>query len=269
MSWFEIIHVNEYLYVIRERLDKIEPKFQTEYTNLFLILGTDEALLIDTGCGVELLFPKIKNLIGSRKLNVLNTHHHFDHVLGNNEYPEIFIHTKDALHVSKPIDITYLEYRCDNFVRHNWIIPSANQINKLQGNEKFDLGGISCQIIHTPGHTQGSICVLTDKGDLFTGDTYHLGTMYLPGREQITTFYETIKFLTDLNHVQHVYPAHEKYQVTINDIKQFLDFLVNYYPYDLLDPNIDLERVKGELDPFLGSHVIVGDEYSLVYPRDN
>ena len=37
--WYEIIKQKDYLYVIRERLDEIDPRFLTTYTNIYLILG--------------------------------------------------------------------------------------------------------------------------------------------------------------------------------------------------------------------------------------
>ncbi|MBY9013255.1 MAG: hypothetical protein KGD70_12855, partial [Candidatus Lokiarchaeota archaeon] len=59
IDWYEVIKQKDYLYIIRERLDEIDPRFLTTYTNIYLILGLDKALLIDTGSG---LFP-IKPII--------------------------------------------------------------------------------------------------------------------------------------------------------------------------------------------------------------
>jgi len=48
-QWFEVIKYKEYLYVIREKLGEIDPRFNSYYTNLYLLLGSKTALLIDTG----------------------------------------------------------------------------------------------------------------------------------------------------------------------------------------------------------------------------
>ncbi|GAG78570.1 unnamed protein product, partial [marine sediment metagenome] len=48
-KWFEVLRQDENLIVIRERLSDIDPRFLTEYTNIFLLLGTHTAMLIDTG----------------------------------------------------------------------------------------------------------------------------------------------------------------------------------------------------------------------------
>ena len=82
-NWFEVIKHKKYLYVIRERLDKIETRFNTKYINLYLLIGKEKALLIDTGTGLFPLKPLVDNLIGDRKLKVVNTHTHFDHRGGN------------------------------------------------------------------------------------------------------------------------------------------------------------------------------------------
>ena len=42
-QWFEVIKLKDYLYVIRERLDEIDPRFYTTYDNLFLLLGSHSA----------------------------------------------------------------------------------------------------------------------------------------------------------------------------------------------------------------------------------
>ncbi len=47
-DWYEVIKQKDYLYLIRERLDEIDPRFLTTYTNIYLILGPEKALLIDT-----------------------------------------------------------------------------------------------------------------------------------------------------------------------------------------------------------------------------
>ena len=61
----------------------------------------------------------------------------------------------------------------------NYTILPANKIQPLKDGEIIDLGEISVKIIHTPGHSPGSISLLTSENELFTGDTAHYGTMYL------------------------------------------------------------------------------------------
>ena len=78
-NWYEVIKQKDYLYIVRERLDEVDPRFLTTYTNIYLILGTEKALLIDTGSGLFPLKLVVDKLSEKRELLVINTHSHFDH----------------------------------------------------------------------------------------------------------------------------------------------------------------------------------------------
>jgi len=94
-------------------------------------------------------FLKKKNL----KLNyILNTHHHFDHIGGNEELKKIYnakvVGFKGDKHRIPGIDIT------------------------LENNEKWIFGNSQIKILHIPGHTLGHICFFFEKEKIaFTGDT--------------------------------------------------------------------------------------------------
>ena len=94
-------------------------------------------------------FLKKQNL----KLNyILNTHHHFDHIGGNEELKKIYnakvVGFKGDKHRIPGIDIT------------------------LEDNEKWIFGNSQIKILHIPGHTLGHICFFFEKEKIaFTGDT--------------------------------------------------------------------------------------------------
>ena len=94
-------------------------------------------------------FLKKENL----KLNyILNTHHHFDHIGGNNELKKIYnakiVGFKGDIHRIPGIDIA------------------------TKNNEKWNFGNSIVKIIHIPGHTLGHICFFFEKEKIaFTGDT--------------------------------------------------------------------------------------------------
>ncbi len=93
-------------------------------------------------------FLKKKNL----KLNyILNTHHHFDHIGGNEELKKIYnakvVGFKGDKHRIPGIDIA------------------------LGNNEKWNFGNSQIKILHIPGHTSGHICFFFEKEKIaFTGD---------------------------------------------------------------------------------------------------
>jgi glyoxylase-like metal-dependent hydrolase (beta-lactamase superfamily II) len=60
-----------------------------------------------------------------------------------------------------------------------WEIPPVDPTSLLEDGEIIDLGGRTLEVIHTPGHSPGSICLLDKKNRiLFTGDTYFPGPLY-------------------------------------------------------------------------------------------
>lgn len=219
-SWYEVIKQKEYLYVIREKLDKIEPRFLTKYINMFLLLGHHTALLIDTGSGLLPLKPVIDRLIGDRKLIVVNTHSHFDHRGSNSEFEKIYIHANEVNEISTPFDVSFLKESPNQIVKlyqeKNFKLPVANNVQPLKDGSKFNLNGIRIKVIHTPGHSNGSICLLTNKGELFTGDTAHYGSMYLPVKEEFPIILKSLLKLIkqfDINESLQLYPSHEEYAV--------------------------------------------------------
>lgn len=217
--WYEIKKIKDYLYLIRERLDEIDPRFYTTYSNLYLVLGSHSALLIDTGCGLFPLKPFVDDLIGDKALKVINSHSHFDHRGGNTEFETILIHEKEVGSISKPMDISFLQDSPKQIVEHfknmNFVFQPADNIKALKEGNSIDLGDISIKIFHTPGHSPGSISILTNRNDLFTGDTAHYGAMYL-SKNEIPTILMSILRLLELFEKDdkiEIFPSHEDFAV--------------------------------------------------------
>jgi hydroxyacylglutathione hydrolase len=124
--------------------------------NFTYIIGcekTRKALVIDPGFEVERIVGEAKRSDLEIEL-IVNTHGHGDHTAGNAKLKEltgakIMIHTLDAGNSPQP-DI------------------------RVTGDTTLNLGDITFEVIHTPGHTPGGIC-LYGEGNLFTGDTLFVG----------------------------------------------------------------------------------------------
>ncbi|MBW2431390.1 MAG: MBL fold metallo-hydrolase [Deltaproteobacteria bacterium] len=124
--------------------------------NFCYIVGceaTRKALVIDPGSDVEriLSVAEKENL---EIVNIVNTHTHGDHTAGNAKLKtltgaKIILHALDA----------------DGY-------PEADIL--ITDEETFQLGEITFDVIHTPGHTPGGICLYA-QGNLFTGDTLFVG----------------------------------------------------------------------------------------------
>ncbi len=233
-KYYEIIQQKDHLIIIREKFDEIEPRFFTTYTNLYLIIGKNECLLIDTGCGLFPLRLVIDKFLNGKKLNVVNTHSHWDHIGANGEFENIFIHKKEKRLISKPLDLSFLKNAPNTIVNRysniNLILLPAKRITPLNGGEIFNLGGIDVEIIYNAGHSPGSISLFTDKGELFPGDLVRYGMILLPSKENFTPVINSLKLLINLcnkEKITELYPSHDEYNISKNSLTDLFHHLEN------------------------------------------
>ena len=228
-KWFKIQEIKKYIYLIKERLDLIDPRFLTEFTNIFLVLGSNKALLMDTGSGLYPIKPVVDNIIEDRELIVVNTHSHFDHIGGNEEFGEVNVHEKEASIIKKQSNVFFLKDSpmkiVERYKEKNFKISPVKSVISIEDGKIFDLGGIKLKVLHTPGHSKGSICLLSDRGELFTGDTAHYGTLFLPTPKEMPTFIKSITKLLEISEKTpniDIYPSHEQFPVGIELFKKMI-----------------------------------------------
>lgn len=174
-------------------------------TNCY-ILGSQknaEAIIIDPGDD----FPKIINAVRENNLAVkfvVNTHAHQDHIGANNKFNvPILIHKDDAPFFTNP------ELNLSTFSAHPLILSIPHRV--LNDGDRITVGEITLEIIHTPGHTPGGICLKKDKDFIFTGDTLFsggVGRTDLPlASEELLRKSITEKLFT-LDEKMIIYPGH-------------------------------------------------------------
>jgi glyoxylase-like metal-dependent hydrolase (beta-lactamase superfamily II) len=98
---------------------------------------------------------------------IINTHGHFDHISGNRYFikktgAELMIHENDYFFLNKSVS-RFLE-----FIRGGFAVKY--EVKFLNDGDEIAVGKTNLKVIHTPGHSPGSICLYTE-GNLFTGDT--------------------------------------------------------------------------------------------------
>ncbi len=127
---------------------------------------TKEAVLIDPSSD----FEKINSVIDKYQFKItkiINTHGHFDHI-GGNRY---FIKKTGALLLIHQADYYFLEKNVNRFISFlkggRYI---KHDVKLLNDGDIISVGNAGIEVIHTPGHSPGSIC-LYYRGNLFTGDT--------------------------------------------------------------------------------------------------
>jgi len=175
------------------------------------ILLTKKPAIIDPSENVDAVLNHLKEHIKLEGLEyILLTHGHYDHILG---VPKLKEETNAKVMIHE-LDAKFLSFKPDKILKNNDVI---------------DLGNCSLEVIHTPGHTPGSICLYEPKSKtLFSGDTIfaHGGV----GRTDLTggnmkQLIESVKKICELN-VKILYPGHgEVTDCNVNEqIKSSLKF---------------------------------------------
>lgn len=130
----------------------------SENGTMYLVEGTEKALLIDTGTRINDLDAKISS-ITKKPLMVVITHGHFDHAGSIDFFKEIWMH---------PADTVLLQGRY------------KGKINFVKDGDVFDLGGTLIEVSHMPAHTPGSIVLLDRKaGNCYSGDAFGANHVWL------------------------------------------------------------------------------------------
>ena len=131
-----------------------------------------EAVAIDPGGDADDILTFLRER-GLTLVAIINTHGHFDHIGANAELKAatgapLLIHTDDA----ELLTDSRLNYSHLTSERRDG--PPADRL--LRDGDEIAVGGLALKVIHTPGHTRGSICLLC--GDhLFSGDTLFAGSI--------------------------------------------------------------------------------------------
>ena len=202
---------------------------------MYLVLGQDKAMLVDTGAGIR----KLKNVVEvftEKPVFVVNTHGHMDHAMGNYEFPECYMNEKDLFLIS-PEYVTDERWKdfCEKTVREPYYdgpdLKNANlrlpqKLKPVEGGNKFDLGGYQYEVLETPGHTPGSIVLLDSENRILIAGDSIVSTPILIFNDYSTTVEEyhkgLLKLLERENEFDLILPGH------------FLRPIGKTYLYDLI-----------------------------------
>jgi glyoxylase-like metal-dependent hydrolase (beta-lactamase superfamily II) len=196
-GWFTVYAVSPGVFAINE------PR-QYEGVTSFLVIGSDRAVLFDSGLGVAPIRDVVRRLTRLPVI-VVNSHTHFDHVGGNREFEDIrnldapYSHANARGEVAEPVADYANETLAEDRVcgplpsavtSRAYTIPQWRISAHVRDGEVLDLGDRRLEVLRTPGHTPDSLCLL-DRANrlLFTGDTYYSGEIYLWAPETSVTEY--------------------------------------------------------------------------------
>lgn len=166
----------------------------------------DEAIIIDPGDEPD----KIKIALAKYKLSpslIINTHGHIDHIGADDDFGvRVHIHKDDLDYLDDP------NLNLSGFLDKPLRVKASRHV--LNDKDEVSLGKIRLQVLHTPGHTPGGVCLLLKQPEnniLFSGDTLFfrgIGRTDFPGAssEQLKKSIREKLFVLD-NRIK-VYPGH-------------------------------------------------------------
>ena len=149
---------------------------------------SSEVAIIDPSWDLEKIFDLLKKNKWVAKY-IVNTHTHFDHVLGNEQVAEI-------------TGAQIVQHKSSNL---------SKQVSVSDG-DTIKVGNILIKTLHTPGHSQDSICLVVDGEMVFTGDTLFVGNcgrVDLPGSNPRDMYNSLFQKVTKLEDSLIIYPGHD------------------------------------------------------------
>ncbi len=146
-----------------------------------------EAAVIDPSWDLDKIFQTLKKNNWRAKY-IINTHTHFDHVIGNEQVAEL---------------------TAAKIVQHK-----NSQLEKdiaVSDGDTIEIGHIRLRVLYTPGHSKDSICLILDDQFILTGDTLFVGNcgrVDLPGSDAKEMYDSLFNRLAKLDENLVVYPGH-------------------------------------------------------------
>lgn len=180
----------------------------TFHVNNYLVIdeAAKEAVLIDAG-GDYKATKAVLDKYNAKIKYILNTHGHLDHIAGDydvqtKENAKILIHKNDEFLVNS------LKQHLRLYDMPEYEIPKIDEY--IKDSQQIEVGNLKFKVIHTPGHSPGSVCYLIDNV-LFAGDTLFqdsIGRTDLSGGsyEQLSNSIKNKLFILDENII--VYSGH-------------------------------------------------------------
>jgi glyoxylase-like metal-dependent hydrolase (beta-lactamase superfamily II) len=179
------------------KIEQIQVGQMENFTYLIIDEEEKEIAIIDPSWDLDKIFEIIKRNSYRVKF-IINTHTHFDHILGNEQV--LAITNCQIVQHENSID------------RHDIAVKDGDRIR---------VGNIVIDILYTPGHSKDSICLIVDSKIIFTGDTLFVGNcgrIDLPGGNVNEMYDSLLRRIIKLNDELTVYPGHNYGIKTVSTI---------------------------------------------------
>ena len=235
----------------------IEEKTPMSQSLCYLVCGEDAALLVDTG----MPFGNIKKTVDrltKLPVTVVNTHAHIDHIGSNFRFDDICFHEDDREVFALHTDPGYLESQLVRLVLSPGLAKllgpvvkrlmtpkSAGKYRYCKDGDIFHLGGRDLEVIHIPGHSKGSICLLEREARmLFNGDSLceMCALLHLDGCCSVEVFLASARRVKDLSDAfDTILPGHHGWPVDKTIIDDYIECCLR-----ILDGTVEMEGQKAK-----------------------
>lgn len=170
----------------------------------YLVRGTEKAALIDCGFGCGDLHSYVQQRVNTPCVLLL-THGHMDHAGGASQFSSAYLHPQDWELATRHCEIQSRVFDLEHgrhglpagYVREDFLPSRTQAYQPLMEGQVFALGGITLQVMETPGHTTGSVVFLAlEDRVLLAGDTCNENTLLIfPESTSVETYQNTLQKL--------------------------------------------------------------------------
>lgn len=203
------------------RIERVTEKIYRivmQYVCCYLIIGKNEAALIDTGWGYGNLKEVVQSLT-SLPVKVLLTHGHADHIGGVSQFSDVYLHLSDheiAIHNNAVATRQQIFEKLNLSVSSSdeWQAEFQSSYHSLAND--YNLGGVTIIPVHVPGHTKGSVAfILAEERIAIFGDACSHPTLLT--LEESTTVETHYHALLNLKRYEKAFDAvlvsHETFEI--------------------------------------------------------
>ena len=186
------------------------------FTNSYVISNEGDCVIVDPGLDYEKAANEIKSKYNVKA--ILITHGHMDHIDGIKYFDvPVYIHELDKEFLFDPTLSLYSMFRLNTTPFKKGTLDLIT----VKDNDEFELIGYKFKVMHTPGHTKGSVCY-SYGNKLLSGDTLFnmsAGRTDFPTGNPKDMRNSLLKIINNFNDNVDVYPGHEG-KTTIKNVRK-------------------------------------------------
>jgi hydroxyacylglutathione hydrolase len=234
------------------KVKTIQAYYQGIETPSYLLISEKEAVLIDSGSTTiaeQSINPELKKLNRKHSFQlsaIVNTHSHADHsggdrLMKSTWHSTVLIHQSESRYVSDRIRAVHEHFASPFYAPSSLEMkelkrdlgPSVKVDRQLRDGSKIEFGNCTLSVLHTPGHSKGSISLYEPEerllflGDSIQGSGVKADFRTLPIYDDVDAYVESLKRLRELNvtiaYLGHPFLPTRKTKLRPTEYRTFID----------------------------------------------